>query len=262
MNEIIFIVEDEKLNRNGIERLLYNNLGSDVTIKAFENAQNVIDYLSDNPLIIPDIVITDIKMPGMNGVDLLKKLYEESKLVIGIILSAHPDFTYAQTAMKYGVKRYIIKPIDTEELIIAVNQGLMEAKDIRVNKIRKKILSEVTEDTNRRSSWNEQILRAISFIEEKFTTNISLEQVAEIANLNANYFSSLFKKTTGKTFSEYILDLKIRKSKELLITTDQRIYEIAEAVGYQSARYFTKAFNEYQGVSPMEFKKLHKTENS
>lgn len=94
-------------------------------------------------------------------------------------------------------------------------------------------------------------------INEHYTEDISLEALSEKFGFNVNYFSGLFKKYTNMTFSEYLLNVRMRHAQELLKKNTFRIYEISEKIGYKDAKYFIRVFKKTFGMTPDEFRRLH-----
>ena len=91
-------------------------------------------------------------------------------------------------------------------------------------------------------------------MESHFNEEISLGDVAEQVNLNPSYLSHLLKKEYGKGYSEYLIDLRIEKAKVLITTTDYKIYEIGQLVGYSNMFYFTRIFKRKTGLTPSDYK--------
>lgn len=98
---------------------------------------------------------------------------------------------------------------------------------------------------------------AKKYIHDNFNKHISLENVSDYIGFNAAYFSTLFKKETGKNFLEYVTELRIQKAKNYLMQTNYDIAEVASAVGYNDLKYFSKLFKKTTGLSPSEFRKLY-----
>lgn len=101
------------------------------------------------------------------------------------------------------------------------------------------------------------IRTAYLYVEENYSKPIRLEDVAEQVELNPVYFSNVFKKETGQNFTDYLTDYRLKMAKELLQNTNDSINEIAEKVGYQDTRYFSKLFKKNVGIKPSEYRKIY-----
>jgi two-component system response regulator YesN len=97
---------------------------------------------------------------------------------------------------------------------------------------------------------------AIRFLEENYAERFTLDELAETIPISRSYLTVLFKQGTGKSIWNYLLDVRMRQAKSLLLIGELRIYELASAVGYESSEHFSKVFKEYFGLSPSEFKKV------
>lgn len=95
----------------------------------------------------------------------------------------------------------------------------------------------------------------LKFIDEHYSEDLTLHTISEKFFIDYTNLSKMFKEDVGKLFSKYLIDLRIRRAKELLISSAKKIYEISEEVGYTDVRYFTKLFKEFEGITPMEFRK-------
>ncbi len=102
------------------------------------------------------------------------------------------------------------------------------------------------------------IKKTLSLIDEFYMNGITLDEIASRMNITPEYLGSLFYKETGVNFSVYIKEFRIKKAKELLIGTEFKIYEIAEKVGYQDPKYFSRVFKEVTGMTPGEYQKTNK----
>ena len=101
------------------------------------------------------------------------------------------------------------------------------------------------------------VLNAAEYIKKNYSQKISLEEMAEQGGFNMNYFSELFKKETGKTFTAYVTEVRMEEAKKLLRDTDLPVYEVAEAVGYKDSKFFSQQFVKNVGIKPMEYRKLY-----
>ncbi len=101
------------------------------------------------------------------------------------------------------------------------------------------------------------IQQAKQYIEKNYQKDIKAVEVAESHYITPNYFSMLFKQETGYNYSEYLNTIRINKAKELLSDTSNKVFEIAEYVGYREYKYFVQVFKNYVGITPTQFRKLH-----
>lgn len=104
--------------------------------------------------------------------------------------------------------------------------------------------------------YTEKIEKLKQYVRENYNSGIPLEFAAGFLNVGKNYFCSIFKKEEGRTFYDYLIDMRLEKAKELLRNTNLKIYEIAESVGYTNFNYFTTLFKKVIGVSPNEYRKV------
>jgi len=221
------------------------------------------EALSLSRQIKPDIILTDIRMPGINGLDFLKSINEEGLNARVIILSGYGDFDYAQKAIKLGVADYILKPVENNELVSIVKKCI---RQIEAETYKNRIIEQAATQSNTaeklalfaRNEHNTKkrntIEKAVVFIAENYNRPITLNDAAGEVLLNPSYFSNLFKETLGTSFNKYLTDFRISKAKELMKNPTVRIKEIAGMVGYNDVRYFIKVFKSITGISPNVYK--------
>jgi two-component system, response regulator YesN len=253
MEHVILVVDDEKLTREGIAATLRDRgLG---TVLLASNARDALFALKERRGAGIDLLITDVRMPMMDGLELLAELERSQIILPTIVVSAHSDFGYAQKAIHYGVFEYILKPIDPAQLLRAAEKAL---GDSPVAKARAIELPDILQDAEFLEAiprvWTPSIRAAVDYVIADYAKAPSVREVADAVGLNPSYFSTLFKEKTGYTFGDFLLQVRMWHAKKLLVTTDDKVYEIAQAVGYTTARYFAKAFHETAGMSPAEFR--------
>ncbi|MBB5325436.1 YesN/AraC family two-component response regulator [Anoxybacillus tepidamans] len=249
----ILVVDDEPKTRTGLKKTLDTWALGKYEILCAASGDEAITILDERQI---HVLLTDIRMPQITGLKLIRSLKEKKQKPVVIIISAYSEFEYAQEAIALGVVNYLVKPVDKQKLIEAVEQAMKVLKD----REKAEMLAEmfdmqiVAMKDNVRST---PIKEALKFIHENLHEPFSLRDVSKRVHLNASYFSVLFKEETNMTFSEYVTRCRLQKAKSLLVTTDLSIEEIAEAVGYQTAKYFIKLFKEFAGVTPHRFRKHH-----
>lgn len=252
MRKNILIVEDEPITLQGLRKTLETWAGGKYEIVTTSNAHSAMEVLQQKKI---HLLITDIAMPEITGLEMLKALNENNHFPVVIIISAYSDFKYAQEAIELGVISYLLKPINKKKLIEEVEKALqVEEKRHRVD-----IIEKVVDDRLVTMKVEEQVegsvKKAICYVDAHLNKSLSLKEVANHVHLNPSYFSVLFKEQTNITFSEYLTRSRIQKAKNLLVTTDLSVDQITELVGYSTAKYFIKIFKELEGVTPSKYKK-------
>ncbi len=237
----IMIVEDEYLVRQGIASLVdYEQFGMQVIAQA-ENGREAWQKFQENPA---DILLTDINMPQMNGLELAKLVRDQAPKCHIVFLTGYDDFDYARTAIKLGADDYLLKPFskdDVEEMLAKVQTKL--------DKERKKAQIQNLVDQGQRSELEEAIHARLA------DSELSLKSLAFQLGFSSSYLSVLIKKELGLPFQDYLIQERMKKAKLLLLTTDLKIYEIAEQVGFEDMNYFSQRFKQVVGLTPRQFKK-------
>ena len=237
----IMIVEDEYLVRQGIASLVnYEQFGMQVIAQA-ENGIEAWQKFQENPA---DILLTDINMPQMNGIELAKLVRDQAPKCHIVFLTGYDDFDYARTAIKLGADDYLLKPFskdDVEEMLAKVQTKL--------DKERKKAQIQNLVDQGQHSELEEAIHERLA------DSELSLKNLAFQLGFSPSYLSVLIKKELGLPFQDYLIQERMKKAKLLLLTTDLKIYEIAEQVGFEDMNYFSQRFKQVIGLTPRQFKK-------
>ena len=189
----------------------------------------------------PDIVITDVRMPVMDGLEMIRKLTEEGARCHFIILSGYADFTYAQQAMKMGVRAYVTKPVDEDELAQAI-----------VSLLRENGKEDASPETVPKQDTFDRLLE---YVREHFNEDITQQELSERFFLNPVYISQLFRKRTGMTYQNYLTRLRIDRARRYLEETGLMVYEISERVGYSDTAYFSRVFEKTVGIRPTDYRK-------
>jgi len=253
----MLIADDEKWVR---ERIISFFKWKKINVSIVSEAADGEEALALSKQLKPDIIISDIRMPGLNGLDFLKSLNKEGVNARVIIISGYGDFEYAQKAIKLGVADYILKPVENAVLINAVKKCI---RQIEAEAFKNKIIEDAGVKANlngklagyiNKSGYKNTIDIAITFINNNYHRPITLNDVSAEVMLNPSYFSKLFKDSIGISYSKYLTRFRINKAKELLADPTRRIKEISAMVGYKNTRYFTNVFKSLTKVSPNTFK--------
>lgn len=236
------LVEDDYNIRMGLSDFFpWNSIGFQL-MQSFENGKKALDYLRVNQV---DVVLTDIKMPVMDGLSLARELKNIWPETLVIFLSAYRSFEYAQEALDYGVRNYIVKSTKYDDLIqifkkihydLDQKNRTIPSEEITVPKLNNRIIKQVIE------------------LIDSDITKASLQYLADAMQINPVYLSRFFKEKTGVNFSEYITQKKMETASSLLRETDYSIYDISELVGYSNDKNFSRAFKKYYGVPPAGYR--------
>ncbi|MGG1554314.1 response regulator transcription factor [Paenibacillus ferrarius] len=245
-------VDDEATTRDTLCSCFpWENAGFKIEAQ-FSNGMEALKYLLQHEL---DAILCDIKMPVMNGIELSREIHERKLPVQIILLSGLRDFELARQAISYGVRHYMVKPAKFQNLhdvLMLLKQELDEKKgtgkpDTNVS---------IETDMNAQSSDHPVIQRILHYVEAEYR-NVTLEDVARFVHMNPSYVSSYFRKLTGQKFSDYVLAVRMKKAAELLREHRWKALEVGEMVGYANAKNFIRAFKQYYGKTPGQFKHEH-----
>ncbi|QNL96403.1 response regulator [Treponema sp. Marseille-Q4132] len=245
----VVIAEDEKQIRDGIVKIIpWHDLGFEVK-GAVSNGTEALDLL--RTIGDESLLITDIRMPKMDGISLLKAVRKEELPVKVLIISGYDDFAYAREVIKYGGADYLIKPVSEEEL----EKALGDIKKAFESENEKKLLPSLRLPQDKTTVMDDTFMHTIeSYVYKNYQHAISIADVSNLVNLSENYFSHLFKQLSGETFTHYLNKVRISKSCRLLEKGNLKIYEIAEQVGFTNYKYFNSIFKKITGQSPTKYK--------
>lgn len=249
----ILIVDDEPRIRQGLKKTLDTWANGQYQIVTATNGEEAIEVMKQQKV---HILITDIRMPEITGLELLKIAKEQNIFPVIIVISAYSEFEYAQEALRLGVINYLLKPISKKALIEAVEEAVQTVeKKERAGLIEKVVDQKLVQAGSQNPSNREPIREAIEYINNHLKDELTQKEVADHVHLNPSYLSSLFKEHVKLTFSEYVTRRRIQRAKELLMTTNLPINDIAEESGYKTAKYFIRIFRELEGMTPSAYRK-------
>lgn len=203
----------------------------------------------------PDLVVSDIRMPGLDGLELLEEIRNRKLDTQVLLISGYTDFEYARQALLYGCMGYLVKPVDEKELL----KYLQKVKELlKEKKEAEKKDEEVGKDGGGRQGYQSDKKQAhmiVDYIRENYRENLTLQVLAEKFNMSESYISSLIKKKTNKNFGEHLMEARIREAQRLLRETNDSIEEIAVQVGYPDYFYFSKVYKRATGISPAAYRR-------
>ena len=239
----VLIIDDVALVRDAIKLLGQWELFGITEILEAGNAEEGMKLIYQEK---PELIITDMKMPVMDGTALLTRLDEEQIKSKVIVISGYSDFKYTRLAIQSKVIDYILKPIDPQDLNNSIAAAMAE--------IEKDFPPSGIDHEDSASTGNKLINEVIHYIGKHYMEDISLSSLADTFYLSKEHLSRLFKRETGTNLFSYIMELKLDDAKKLLISTELTLDEIAFKLGFSNGNYFSKVFKKNTGQSPREYK--------
>lgn len=271
----VIIVDDEPVIVDGLKMgIKWANWECEIV----GTASNGLEGLKLVRELQPDIIFSDISMTNMDGLAMVAAIKSEFPAVEVCLLTGFRNFEYAQTAIKLGVTRFLLKPSkidEIEEAIDAMINNLKSRGDMgenivediwNVNDEEEKYLyntfikdrPEVDENTEGRIKFTEAnnfiLKNSLKYMYENSVMKLSLLDVAEQSFISSWHLSKLLNQYTGKGFFEIINIIRLDKAKEILINTTLKVQDVSEMVGFQDVTHFSRIFKNYVGVSPKEYR--------
>lgn len=243
----IIIAEDEKRSSRGLKNLLLSISEECEIVAEAADGQRAYELIVG---LSPDVVFTDIKMPYMDGISLIKAVQARGGMKPRfVIISAYEEFDLARQAISLGVVEYLVKPLTLED----------------VEKVWKRLQDEDTPDLNSgggqldlKSQYPDAhplILKALDIIQYSYATKLSQKDLAENLGISAEYFSFLFSRDIGENYAKFLRRYRIERAKILIATDSVPKDQIPFIVGFSDPKYFYRCFKEETGVNMTEYKK-------
>lgn len=242
----IIVAEDEELL---LENLIRKIKQLPLPFKIVAASQTGIQALELVDEHRPDILITDIRMPVMNGLELIQKVHEFYPFIYSVIISGYSDFEYARKAITLNVSDYLLKPIDPDELLKTLS-NILHKIQIKTNAY----LEVFNADTLRNTPEKIAVILH-NFIVENYKNEINLNLIAQYLNYSPSYLTKIFVQQYGCTPSKYIISLRMQTAQKLLIHEPSlSVHQIGELIGYPDQGYFSRIFKKQTGVGPLDFR--------
>ena len=237
----VLIADDETWVIFGLKRMIEK---SGLPFRVIGETNDGVTTLEEVEKKKPDVLFSDIRMPGYTGLELLEHIQEKKLDVKVVFVSGYVEFTYAQKALSLGAVDYLLKPIKPDMMTTVL-------KKLEV-KLAGKVQEEVIEQKEEKVPVIEQI---ITEIQEHYTENITLTELAKKYGISVGYLSSLIKENVGLSYSDYVTARRIQKAKELLEDERLSMEQIAEQTGFRDHFYFIKVFKKHTGITPGQYRK-------
>ncbi|MBQ8073648.1 MAG: response regulator [Clostridia bacterium] len=241
----VVLVDDERLIIKGLTTVVpWSSLGCEVVGTAYDGAAG----LEMIRRLQPDMVLTDIRMPNMDGLTMLAALHSEFPRLQTTVLTAYRDFDYARQAIRLGVCRYLLKPSDMDELQEAIRQMAL-----RLDALPAEPREEAAAGAS--AAGNYIVQRALEYMRKQASEpHLSLNDVAEHVYVSQWHLSKLLNRETGQSFFDLLGGIRVEQARRLLLDPALRVHEVAERTGFSDVAHFSKSFKKYTGCTPGEYR--------
>jgi len=260
----ILIADDERLERETLTEFVNHRFAREAVVQTAENGRRAADTAL---LWKADLILMDIEMPGMSGLDAARTVLAQRPECKVIFITAYSLFTYAHEAVHLGACDYILKPVDADDLEAAVRRAMHQIEIGR----RLAALAPVKEEpeapfpaaglpappaegeSNSRMAFVMAQVRL--YMEENYMFDLSLDGISEILHISPAYLSAQFKKYQKLNFLDCLTELRISAAQKLLEDPLRSTAEVASMVGYEDANYFARMFKKRLGVTPTQYRR-------
>ena len=259
----LLIADDEKLEREALAELVQRRFEREVVLEVAENGRKAADTAV---LWGADLILMDIEMPGMSGLDAARAVLAQRPSCRVIFVTAYSLFQYAHEAVHLGAWDYLLKPVDPDELEASVRRAMRQIETER--KLEELAAArpqpeqteteEEAEDAPEESENSQTALvmaHVRRYLEDNYMFDLSLDSVGEILHISPAYLSAQFKKYQKMNFLDCLTELRINAAKELLADPFRSSAEVASMVGYEDASYFARAFKKRTGMTPTQYRR-------
>lgn len=259
----LLIADDEKLEREALAELVQRRFEREGVLEVAENGRKAADTAV---LWGADLILMDIEMPGMSGLDAARAVLAQRPSCRVIFVTAYSLFQYAHEAVHLGACDYLLKPVDPDELEASVRRAMRQIETER--KLEELAAArpqpeqteteEEAEDAPEESENSQTALvmaHVRRYLEDNYMFDLSLDSVGEILHISPAYLSAQFKKYQKMNFLDCLTELRINAAKELLADPFRSSAEVASMVGYKDASYFARAFKKRTGMTPTQYRR-------
>lgn len=247
----VLIVDDEEIIVQGVLKHISKLQEQNITaVGAYSGAE----ALATMELFRPDLLITDIHMPNMSGLDLIQQVQARNLCPRCIVLTAYEEFEYARRALELGVMGYMVKPIDWDELDTRLRQLIQEPHNrLQTDALLKRY--EALYAHTLLQSLSPTLKKITRYVQKNYAQDLSLMQLSFQTGLTESYICTLFKKEMGITFLDYVNELRLYQAMRTLVESSRLpVRDVAAMVGYGSERQLFRLFNARLGMTPQQFR--------
>ncbi len=242
----VILIDDEPLIVEGLKKVVRWEEYQCTVVATAEDAEKGAELIRT---LQPDILFTDIRMPGVDGLTMLAGLRSEFPDLQVTVLTGFRDFAYAQEAIRLGVARFLLKPSKMDEI-----REALACMTARLEKKHTEQSTEQEEPEERENAGSFLVNRALDYLEEHYAEKLTLQEVADACYVSQWHLSKLLNRYTKKNFYDLLNNRRIRAAKELLADPSLRIGDIGEMIGYADPAHFARVVRKIAGMSANEYR--------
>ena len=269
----VLLADDEQIERMALARRLMRRFGDSLQISEATNGKEAVElYQKEHS----QIIIMDISMPELNGVEAAEQIRSMDEDCVIVFLTAYDEFSYAKRAIVIRALDYLLKPCDEEELAAVMEEAMRLTDKAVHNKEnptgnRAEMTEAEKEAEKRREQWpwnpdaeapkdpetermNQVVEKIRTYIRENYMNEISMQDAARQFNYSDAHFCKLFKQCFDQNFTSYLTNFRINEAKRLLKDKNISIKDAGMKVGYYDSNYFAKVFKRVTGMIPSEYR--------
>lgn len=239
----VVIIDDEPIIVEGISRVIpWEKYECSVCGCAYSGKEGLEVIRRERP----DVIFSDISMPGLDGLKMIAALKSEFPDMQISILTGFRDFDYCQEAIRLGVTRFLLKPSKIDEL--------EEALSVMAANLKERNIFPVDPEHEESAAGSFIVRNALQYMEEHYSEKLTLGKVAEETFVSQWHLSKLLNRQEEKNFSEILNKIRVAHAKELMKEKAYRIGDIAELVGFTDVAHFSRVFKKLEGISANEYR--------
>ena len=239
----VLIAEDERLIRENLAEKIAQLPGGYTVLPPAANGLEALKTLREREA---DLLITDIRMPVMDGLALAREARAIRPRLQVVFLSGYQDFTYARQAILLGVTEYLVKPVKSDQLERMLRRHVAMLEGERVEPMHHPE-SEPASET---------VARITDYLHQNIAKSLTLEEMSRAFSFTPSYLIRLFKRETNDTPINYLIRIRMDTAKKILLLYPQEdIGSVAARVGYEDPQYFSRVFKQTTGMTPSQYRR-------
>jgi len=260
----MLVADDEMIERKVLIKRLKGMFDGQLELFEAENGREILKIYEEKKI---QIMLLDIEMPGVTGLEAAEEIRRTDRNCCIIFLTAFDEFSYAKRAISVHALDYLLKPCDEKELLLVVEAAMKYASDAENGSIPAYAVLKRNEPEERKpeephgaaretepESGRELRKRILDYIEANYMNDVSVREISEALCYSEAYFCRLFKQEFHQSFVTYLTLCRIENAEKQLAMPSVNIKDIGKSVGYPDSNYFAKVFRRAAGISPSDYR--------